>query len=463
MRRVNSRPVAFACLTLAACAGARPAPRPEPAAVALTGAPGTAPTAGAAPTDAGPSPLPRARRRAHHGPDADLDGDGLSDLVLRRDEHTLVVVPGSPEGPRAAGAVTIDLPGIRWNFGMATTGDFDGDELVDLAVGTPLLGSKSAAEGGVALFTGARGKLPERPSQHLVVPGAGALAEVGAAVAAGDFDGDGIDDLLVSAPATSAKGAGKVHLFRGGKAGVGAAPAQTFEHPARALDTAFGAALANLGDVDGDGIDDFAVGAYRDHRRQGVVYLYRGTRGAIPVEPWRILAAPKGVARFGYTVVAAGDVNGDGRPDLLVGCQQDGRMFLFLAGASGYTADPSQVIFAAGRGGRRAAAAGDINGDGLDDLLTGDTTGGAFGTAALLLGSSQGYDDAHPIDLPNLPPAAYFGFGPARAGDVDGDGLDDVVMSSHEKTYFWRGRRGFAPGKPLVLTGTTAALPTFSE
>jgi hypothetical protein len=264
-----------------------------------------------------------------------------------------------------------------------------------------------------------------------------------------------------------------VFLFRGERGGIATTPALVLEPPDRVKDSAFGAALANLGDVDGDGLDDVAIGAYRAGGRRGAVLVYRGAKGGLTSTPWIVLQPPKRVVTFGYAAIRAGDVDGDGHADLLVSCSSsaDRRAFLYLARGGVLPAEPSQTLFATGHEGMTVTIAGDVNGDGRADLLVGDVLKGAFGGAFLLFGAASGYDDTHPVDLPNRYHAGghersvggFFGHATAPGGDVNGDGFDDPLVASQLDTFYWPGGKGFTAGEPVILKGTTAARPTFSE
>jgi hypothetical protein len=272
--------------------------------------------------------------------------------------------------------------------------DFDGDGRADLVVGAP---NASALRGAVYVYLGGA-EIEECGSCRF--HGAETDGRFGHAVAAaGDVNADGYVDLLVGAPGADS-GLGQAVLRLG--AGSGAGPTCPLERP-ESVHAGFGTAVAGAGDVDGDGTADFLVGAADCGGGAGCVRLWFGRvwEAGEPgdcgtaLEDRRIdLAAPDTEARgFGKALTGVGDIDGDGFADIAVGAPEADVGGLTAAGKvyvyhgpdpAGLAADP--VIdgrAAGGLLGTSLAGRADVDGDRRADLLVGEP--GAPGTAGALL------------------------------------------------------------------------------
>lgn len=292
----------------------------------------------------------------------DLDGDGQDDLVAagpRPGEDRVYVFfgplpPGSAPDPGAADVIIEGMPGGEAGWSLAA-GDFDGDGAADLAVGAP---SDLMSAGQVYVFAG------PLPSQTLTVldatstvlgePGVGAIY-AGWSVAAGDFDGDGVDELAVGACGHD-QFSGRSYLFD-------LVPGVLTSADATALFKGgglSGCSMANAGDFDGDGVEDLVIGAPGVYAPPfgsyaGALYLVYGRAAFAPVYDMYLgdaisndIARVHGRAEgqnFAWAIDSVGDVNLDGYPDLLVGapsflcdgCLTPGhisRTYLILGGKS---------------------------------------------------------------------------------------------------------------------------------
>jgi len=199
---------------------------------------------------------------------------------------------------------------------------------------------------------------------------------------AGDVNGDGYADLVVGASGYDGN-RGKAYVYHGSPAGLGAAPAWTAA--GEATDNCFGFSVATAGDVNGDGYADLVVGAYNywTYSYEGKVYVYHGSPAGLGAAPaWTDTARGAGDDRFGYSVSSAGDVNSDGYDDLTVGatrfdCDSGydcGRVYVYHGSPAGLVAAPTWT--ATGENaydwfGASVATAGDVNGDGYADLVVG--------------------------------------------------------------------------------------------
>ncbi|HSL19746.1 MAG TPA: FG-GAP-like repeat-containing protein [Methylomirabilota bacterium] len=385
----------------------------------------------------------------------DADNDGYDDL--------LVGAPGFREGRghvRAYCGRTDELPdtypcwvamGSSPGDGLGTAvsaGDLDGDGLYDVVAGAP-----GAGVGGEARIYCGRPNL--FPSSIPCATLAGAVGDdLGTSVAVvGDVNGDGFADLLVGAPGhrEGANRVGAAYLWLGGADLVGGEPDVTFL--GSQVNGGFGTSVAGAGDVNRDGASDLVIGA-RAHDQGGMTnagtaYVYHG-RIALPplTTAARTLLGDQAFGLFGHSVASAGDVNGDGYADVVVGAPyrattsyaNAGRASVFLGSGAGVSTTASWHLTGDQAGalyGYSVSSAGDVNGDGYADLVVGapgmDTgAGGAFvdgGRVVLAFGGSAGLGA-------DLVTADHFLAGAARgravgpAGDVNGDGSAEVALCS---------------------------------
>lgn len=188
----------------------------------------------------------------------------------------------------------------------------------------------------------------------------------GAAIASGDFDRDGFDDLAIGAPI-----AGKVYIHWGTPVGVAADPLQVFEGTPG---DRFGAAIAS-GDLTGDGFDDLVVGAPLGGG-SGRIHVFQGSMAHV-LAPGPVVDAPAGALEFGAAVAIGNDAIADSAADVLVGAPGSamGGVFVFpvISDVLSGTATSTRAGASAGGGyGAAVAAAGDVDGDGLGDFIVGE-------------------------------------------------------------------------------------------
>ena len=383
------------------------------------------------------------------GTAGDVDGDGFSDLLLGAsgydgsvtDEGAARVFTGSPSGPGTVAAWTAEGGQNDSYFGnsCAGAGDVDGDGLGDAAIGAQLFDGSLIDEGAAYVYVG----LAEGLSAvaNFTNTGSQGGMEFGAAVAsAGDMDGDGDLETVVGAPSFTNTffGEGVVFVYEGKPDGPPPTPVLTAYGGSGGAD--FGRAVAGGGDVDGDGYDDLVVGApgYTDGQSdEGRVSLFLGSSGGPSVSaPWTWQPDSAG-AEVGAAVALAGDVDGDGFADLAVGAPgQDGvgNAHVFFGSASGLGSAPdwtsSGSSISGVEFGAAVAWAGDVDGDGTDDLLVGSPSYGNVleeqGAAYLYPGSSAGPTTA---SMSVIGSVGSSGLGSALAGgDVDGDGYSDLIV-----------------------------------
>jgi hypothetical protein len=387
------------------------------------------------------------------------------------------------------GAAAGDAAGYAVSF----AGDLDGDGLQELLIGAPSVTVSTRGDGVVYLVLGASlgGPLSLADADAALI-GEGRNAAAGTAVApAGDWDGDGVLDLWVGASTDGRGGAsaGVVSLVSGASRGavdLGDAPFTVLGDDQEAY---LGGALTRL-DLNGDGAWELGAGAIGDDRGgdgAGAVFLVLGpTSGGLSGtlsadEADLILIGESAEDRAGAALTSAGDVDGDGLDDLLVGAWGNdtaglnaGAAYLLLGASAGVgTLDLSAADaiflgesvedyagFAVAGGGD---SGGDSDGDGYADLLIGarssDRGGLDAGATYWLRGPKTGTSSLYAADAILIGEAAqdYAGYSLA-AGDVNGDGLADAVVGAH-----YNDRGGSAAGAVFVFTDIGAGVITTAD
>jgi hypothetical protein len=343
---------------------------------------------------------------------------------------------------RPASAVTAEMvmqvtsaaSGDWYGYSVAGDFDFNGDGYADLAVAAPFNDTGGILAGRVYIYL--RGPGSDEVAD-VTITGPGVDDNLGWSLArAGDVNNDGFDDLIVGAlDCCGNLGFAQIHLGAATPNGVA-----DLTMTGAANDDLFGYSVAGAGDVNGDGFDDWIVGAPQNDTggsNAGRAYVYFGG-AALNNAADVIVTGAAASDQFGGGVSGAGDVNGDGFDDFLAGAfahdsggSSAGRVYLYLGGSSvDNVADLVHDGFEASNYGRPVAHAGDMNGDGFADFAVSafvDPTGGASaGRVHVFFGG------AIPNAVPDLTfvggTADSLGFSLAGGGDVDGDGYDDLIV-----------------------------------
>jgi hypothetical protein len=418
----------------------------------------------------------------------DVNGDGYADLVVgargveggtRQGAAYVYLGGGSTIATTPAFTLSGQTSGDDFGFSVAGAGDVDGDGYADLVVGA--YGTPGGDDRGAAyVYLGGGGAIGSTPSFILSDPNQINHDSFGISVAgAGDVNGDGYGDLVVGAtgvPSNTHQGAAYVYL--GSESGIGTTPAFTLTDPGQADGDHFGVSVAGAGDINGDGYGDLIIGADGTPgggADQGAAYIYLGSGSGISNTPAFTLSDP-GQANydyFGYSVAGAGDVNGDGCADLVVGAHGvpgptgRGAAYVYLGSGSSISSTPAFTLSDPGQVswdffGISVAGAGDVNGDGYADLVVGasGTPGvGAFrGAAYVYLGGRSGIGSTPTVTLtdPDQVNEDDFGYSVAGAGDVNGDGYADLVIGAygvpggadHGAAYVYLGSGGIITSTP---------------
>lgn len=370
---------------------------------------------------------------------------------------------------------------------VSGAGDVNGDGFDDLIVGAPGDDPNGISSGAsFVVFGKADGSIVELSEVQAGRGGFGINGvsfgdNSGAAVSgAGDVNGDGLDDLIVGALVDDPNGsnAGASFVVFGKADGsvvelsdVEAGSGGFVINGVSALDLS-GGAVDGAGDVNGDGFDDLIVGAFGDDPNDsssGASFVVFGKADGSVVELSDVEAGTggfviNGVSRgdsSGVSVSGAGDVNGDGFDDLIVGARyagpngnRSGASYVVFGKVDGGVVELSDVEAGAGgfvingvsagdMSGRSVSSAGDVNGDGFDDLIIGaygdDPNGSSSGASFVVFGKTDGSAvELSDIEagtggfvINGLSSSDHSGLSVSGAGDVNGDGFDDLIVGAY--------------------------------
>jgi hypothetical protein len=326
----------------------------------------------------------------------DVNGDGFPDVVIGSYNHSdgqtnegrIYLYLGGPTGLSLIPAWTFesDQAGAQLGDKLSGAGDVNGDGYDDVIAGAVGYDGTYVDEGKAYLFLGSPAGLSGTPAWSAT--GGQTGASFGScARGAGDVNGDGYDDVIIGAWLydTNLTDAGKAFLYLGGPAGLSPTPAWT--NGGEATGAVFGYFVNAAGDLDHDGYADIVVGSRRFSgngiNKEGKVYVYHGSPAGPSLAADWTKAGGQAKGEFGAAVGSAGDVNGDGYDDLMVGAfrqshpdSAEGRAYVFLGGPGGLATTPIW----SGEGDQKNAefgyhlGAGDINHDGYSDLVVSAVT-----------------------------------------------------------------------------------------
>lgn len=382
----------------------------------------------------------------------DVNGDGYSDIIAgapfydnnENNEGVAFVYLGIAMGIKTVPVATLESnqAGALFGSSVASAGDYNGDGQSDVIAGAPKYDN---GEGAAFLYQGiANGGVSAMAKDTLDANQPG--AEFGTAVAsAGDVNGDGFSDLIVGAPLYSNGSAkeGAAFVYHGTASGINSHVAIL---EADQDEAQMGISVASAGDVNGDGYSDVIGGAnlYDNGGKvdNGSAFVFHGAASGILGTPTITLGVSQSGSKFGYSVSGAGDLNGDGLSDIIVGAPlydngsgKEGAVFIYYGSITGVPAAPSNKLDigqADAQFGASVSAAGDVNGDGIGDLIVGapyyDGVNPDNGAAFVYHGSPNGVSIVWNQKLEGNQTNAYLGFSVSGAGDVNGDGIRDVIV-----------------------------------
>lgn len=387
----------------------------------------------------------------------DVNADGYSDVLVAIEEYdggtsniemtvqayygTANGLPATPSWSYRLGAAPIPSISLYCN----TVGDVNGDGYSDIMIGMPFNSNGETYEGQVVAFYGSATGLPATPNWSFESNIVGVHS--GASIAgAGDVNGDGYGDAVIGASANNGSVIARVYLFYGSATGMAATPGWSYLNSAFP-GSYFGTSVASAGDINGDGYSDIIVGADRgtfEPNYYGQVYIFNGSALGPGATYNQLIQENTYYSLFGGSVASAGDVNGDGFSDVIVGAfsyedgeTDEGRAYIYHGSSSGLNAIPAWTTEsnqASALYGIQVSSAGDINGDGYSDVIIGamsyDNGQTNEGSVFIYTGSQTGLSLTPVTILESNQANASFGASLCAAGDVNGDGYSDILSAA---------------------------------
>ncbi len=361
------------------------------------------------------------------------------------DEHTLVredyITVVDPISFTLGWDITGEQAGAHYGYNARTAGDVNDDGYADVIVGASQYDNTGTDEGRAYLYYGGEMGLSLYPSWTM--GGIDDHAWAGFAVnTAGDVNGDDFADVIIGARYTSGNAPGQAYVYYGSATGLKATADWTMS--TNQDNDRFGHAVASAGDVNGDGYDDVIIGASQYENGgpdQGRVFVYHGSAmGLATTADWSYGSTIDN-EWFGYSVNSAGDINGDGYDDVVVGSSSGDRVMVFQGSGDGLSQTPDWT-FSSGQSGSHlgtgtsVSGVGDVNKDGFADVLVGAQSytnpENREGKVWLFYGSENGLSITPDWTTESNQAQTAFGWAVGELGDVNQDGYADFLIGADE-------------------------------
>ncbi len=419
----------------------------------------------------------------------DLDGDEINDIAVgavaddeggsdRGAVHvsflnaagglksTVEIDDATPNGPILANSDS-------YGRAIASLGDLDGDDVIDIAVGANFDDNGGTDRGAVHIsFLNSNGSLKSTIEINDSTANGPSLADsdsYGISIASlGDLDGDGVNDIAVGAAADDQGGAdrGAVHISflnaNGSVKNTVEINSSTANGPSLQNGDLYGISIASLGDIDGDGVTDIAVGAIADAGAgtlRGAVHIsFLNANGSVKntVEINDSTANGPSLAdsdQYGFSIASLGDLDGDGVPEILVGAVSDdgsgssrGAAHLSFLNSNGSLKSTVEINDATTNGpslgdfdqyGGSVASLGDSDGDGVLNIAVGAPSDNGAGSirgvvhisALAFIRQSLEVNNTAP-NGPSLALGDDYGISIVSLGDLDGDSVADIAVGA---------------------------------
>lgn len=358
----------------------------------------------------------------------DVDGDGFDDVIVGADQCCFPTGPGYAQVLSGFDGSTIhlfngDSTSDRFGWSVSGAGFVDADAIPDLIVGAPLDDNNGFSSGMARVFSGADGSILHSFNGS---GGVGLATELGFSVSdAGNVNGDNSGDVLVGAPFDDASGidSGSAFVFSGIDGSV------LYQFMGDAIGDELGYSVSGAGDVNQDGVPDILVGAPQGVFQAGYVRVFSGADGSTLFT----FVGDSAGDLLGFSVSDAGDVNNDGFYDVIAGAPGDDDTGTGAGSARIFSgADGSTLYTFFGNGsfdafGSSVSGAGDMDGDGFDDVIVPWISAmSAKGYARVYSGQDGSVVTTFSGD------SSFDGFGSSVSdtGDLDNNGIPDVIVGA---------------------------------
>jgi hypothetical protein len=384
------------------------------------------------------------------GINSDYNGDGYCDVIVGAsgyDDHgAAFVYYGSAEGQGSYWAEEGTQSSEYFGGSVSSAGDVNGDGYADALIGAPRYENGKNDESAAFVYYGSASGLGNIPDWS-VESNQDSPGFAGCVSSAGDVNGDGYSDIIIGASnynnGTPSEGA--VLGYYGSASGLSSSHDWIVD--SAGAYNVFGSRISSAGDVNGDGYSEVIVSEEwysGDQNEEGAVYLYYGSSSGLCLLPGWTAEGNQAYARLGYAIPSAGDVNGDGYSDVILGGSgndndqpNEGIIFVYYGSSAGlnltagWTGEGNEDGL---RLGESASSAGDINNDGYHDIIAGTTrySNGQTNEGMVLVyyGSANGPGSNPEWYAESNQEDSGFGYSISSAGDINGDGFSDVIFGA---------------------------------